>query len=79
MQFWVKSLGDFVKLDFLKNGLHFFRENNFLRKPLPGSFYLLKINNRKTWSRNEIDTNLTIKRQEKIELRYSCVFIVKFE
>ena len=79
MQLWVKSLGDFGKLDFLKNGLHFFRENNFLRKPLSGSFYLLKINNRKTWSRNEIDTNLTIKRQEKIELRYSCVFIVKFE
>ena len=66
MYFKVKSVGDFMNFDF-----HFF----FHRK----KFLRVSLNNRKIKTRSEIGSNLTIKKQEKLELHRSCVSLVNFE
>ena len=45
----------------------------------PAGIYLLKVNNRNTWPRCEISSNLTIKTPKKRHWRRSGVFIVTFE
>ena len=45
----------------------------------PASIYLLKVNNRKTRTKCEICSKLTIKTPEQFHLHHSGVFIVKFE
>ena len=67
MYFKVKSVGDFMNFDFQ---FFFFYPKQFLRVPL---------NNRKITTRSEIGSNLTIKKQGKLELRRSCVSLVNFE